>query len=247
CNAAELGGPSEPGSLHRGGAAADRARRRPARGRHHVGRSALPAHAHPLAALLRRHRGGLPGDRAEGRRREQHEGQPDRALRRRSGAGPAFGDLRPSPWRTVLGLACGAGLAVAVAAPGEAPADLLLVNGRVYTLAWDEPAADGTPARNAPHSAQGWHPDVEAGAVRGERIVFAGSASAAAAYRGPSTQVLDVNGATVIPGLVDAHTHVAVLGEKRRHLDLVGVADEAEAIARVVARAAQVPKGGWIV
>ena len=27
---------------------------------------------------------------------------------------------------------------------GSAGADLILVNGRVYTLDWDEPAADGT-------------------------------------------------------------------------------------------------------
>jgi predicted amidohydrolase YtcJ len=144
-------------------------------------------------------------------------------------------------------LALAAGSWVVWGAGAEPPADLLLLNGRVYTLAWSEPSADGTPATDAPRSAQGWHPDAEAVAIRGDRIVFVGSARDAAATRGPATRVIDLQGATVIPGLIDAHTHVAALGEKRARLDLTGVADEAQAVARVAARAAQVAKGHWIV
>jgi hypothetical protein len=50
----------------------------------------------------------------------------------------------------------------------------------------------------------------------------------------------------VIPGLVDSHTHVAGLGEARSQVDLVGVATEAEAVARVARFAQHVPKGQWI-
>jgi predicted amidohydrolase YtcJ len=135
---------------------------------------------------------------------------------------------------------------VVLAAPAREPADLLLVNGRVYTLAWDDPAADGTPAANAPRTGAGLRPDGEAVAIRGERTVFVGSVREAQGYRGPKTRVIDLAGATVLPGLVDSHTHVAGLGEAASQVDLVGVQTEEEAVARVGARARSVPKGEWI-
>jgi len=126
------------------------------------------------------------------------------------------------------------------------PADLLLVNGRVYTFSWGEPAPDGTPAADAPHSAAGWKPDAEAIAIRGGRILFVGKTRDAEAYRSAATRVLDLKGAAAIPGLVDSHTHVAGLGEAASQVDLVDVKTEQQAVARVAARAASVPKGQWI-
>src|SRR5262245_23015346 len=126
---------------------------------------------------------------------------------------------------------------LAAPAPRE-PADLLLVNGRVYTLAWDDPAPDGTPAANAPRTtAGGLRPDAEAVAIRGERIVFVGSAREAQAYKGPKTRVVDLAGATALPGLVDSHTHVVGLGERASQVDLTDVQTEEEAVRRVAERA----------
>lgn len=125
-------------------------------------------------------------------------------------------------------------------------ADLILTNARVYTLAWGEPAADGTPAANAPHGPAGWTPDAQAVAIRGSRIVFVGSNEAAAGWRGPTSRVIDLHGATLVPGLVDSHVHIAELGRKLERVDLVGVASEAEAVEKVAARAAVTPKGEWI-
>ncbi|HET7292751.1 MAG TPA: amidohydrolase family protein [Vicinamibacteria bacterium] len=151
-------------------------------------------------------------------------------------------------WRVMVRALGLAALSVARSAmAGEAPADLLLLNGRVYTLAWDDPAPDGATAQNAPRAGAALRSDAEALAIRGDRIVFVGDTRGAQAYRGPSTRVLDVAGATVLPGLVDSHTHVAGLGEKASQVDLTAVTTEAEAVALVEARARSVPKGEWIV
>jgi len=145
----------------------------------------------------------------------------------------------------IAGLA-GLGLAAVPLTAQPAPADLLLVGGRIYTMAWDDPARDGTPAASAPRSANGFHPDADAVAIRGDRIVFVGRARDGHAYRGPKTRVVDLGGATVLPGLVDSHTHIAGLGEKQSQVDLIGVATEADAVERVAAFAKTVPKGQWI-
>src|SRR5712692_2668650 len=96
---------------------------------------------------------------------------------------------------------------ITTASPVSAPdpADLLLINGRVYTLTWDEPDREGRPAPNAPHSPEGWHPDAQAVAIRRGRIVLVGSTAQALALKGGQTRVVDAGGATIIPGLVDAH------------------------------------------
>lgn len=128
----------------------------------------------------------------------------------------------------------------------DVQADLVVTHGRVYTLAWGEPAADGTPATDAPHGADGWRPDAEAVAMRDGKIVFVGSSAEAEAFIGDGTRVLDAEGATVLPGLVDAHTHVAGLGELEAQVNLIGVETEDEAVALVAERAAVTPKGEWI-
>ena len=94
-----------------------------------------------------------------------------------------------------------------------APADLILHQGRVYTLDWPEPSTDGRPASKAPFdSIKGWHHDATAVAIRAGRIVFVGPDSGALRFRGPNTRVMALNGEVVLPGMVDAHTHVAELG-----------------------------------
>jgi len=137
---------------------------------------------------------------------------------------------------TGLMLGCGAG-----------DTDLLLLNGRAYTFTWSDPAPDGTPAPGAPHDAQGWHPDAEAVAIRDGKIVFVGSNRDAESYRGAETEVIDVEGGTILPGLVDSHVHIAELGAKLERVLLVGVATEEEAVERIAERAASVPQGEWII
>lgn len=142
-------------------------------------------------------------------------------------------------------------LAHGCAAPQPAetidPADLLLKNGRVYTFNWADPATDGTPATDAPFADGTWQPDAQAVAVKGGEIVFVGSDQDAAAYVDETTRVIDLEGATVLPGLVDSHSHVAGLGAKLERVDLSTTATEGEAVELAAARAAEVPEGEWIV
>ena len=147
-----------------------------------------------------------------------------------------------------IGLACVLAAGLATFGCGSAErADLLLVGGRVYTFTWPEPDRDGRPASSAPHDASGWRPDAQAIAVRGDRIVFVGQRVDGEAYRGPSTRVIDLKGATVLPGLIDSHVHLPELGASLERVNLVGVKTEAEAVARVEERARTTPKGEWIV
>jgi predicted amidohydrolase YtcJ len=121
-----------------------------------------------------------------------------------------------------------AGTVPAQGAPAApAPADLIAINGRIYT-------ADAA------------RPVVEAFAVRGGRVVFVGDVRGARALANARTQVVDLGGRTVIPGMTDAHAHVAGLGATLRNVDLTGTASYAEVIARVVERARTTPRGEWI-
>ncbi|MEM1435147.1 MAG: amidohydrolase [Pseudomonadota bacterium] len=131
--------------------------------------------------------------------------------------------------------------------PAPEVADLILHNGRVYTLAWPEPAgADGTPSYGAPFADGKWSPDAAAVAVRGGVIQTVGGDAEVLALAGPETEIIDLAGQTLIPGLVDSHTHVFELGAKLNTVDLVGIETEAEAVELMAAAAAQQPPGQWV-
>jgi predicted amidohydrolase YtcJ len=130
--------------------------------------------------------------------------------------------------------------------PPPAAPDLILTNARVYTLDWPDPDVDGSLDPAAPY-ADGWRPDAEAVALRDGEILFVGSSRDAAALAGPATELIDLAGATVLPGLVDSHSHVYQLGLSLNRVSLYDVENESEAVARIVERAQQVPQGEWIV
>ncbi|MGH7718814.1 MAG: amidohydrolase, partial [Gemmatimonadaceae bacterium] len=89
-------------------------------------------------------------------------------------------------------------------------------------------------------------PVAEALAVRGDRIVLVGSAQQALEMRGDSTRVVDYAGRTIVPGMTDAHAHLAGLGAALSTVTLVGTTSYNDVIARVTARARDVPAGTWI-
>ena len=124
---------------------------------------------------------------------------------------------------------------------------MLLINARVYTMAWGEPDAEGRPAMDAPHGPEGWRPDADAIAIKADRILFVGSRNGAAQFKGAATVERDLGGATVLPGLIESHVHLENLGASLERVNLVGVKTEAEGVDRVAARAAKMPKGEWII
>jgi len=111
-----------------------------------------------------------------------------------------------------------------MAMAGE-PADLVVKNAVIYTA---------NPAQ----------PKAKSMAVRNGRITFIGDD--ASAFTGPKTQVLDLRGAPVIPGLIDSHVHMEGLGLQIETFDLRYVKSVADVAEIVRKRAAQLPKGSWI-
>ena len=114
-------------------------------------------------------------------------------------------------------------LVLAAAAP-----DRILVNGVVHTMDDARPRA-------------------EAVAMTGGRISAVGSSAEVLALKGPQTEVIDLRGATVIPGLKESHGHFIGIGQARMVLDLVGTKSWDEVVARVAEAVKTRPKGAWIV
>lgn len=82
-------------------------------------------------------------------------------------------------------------------------------------------------------------------AMRGGRIVAVGDAVDAAIAR--SAVTVDLEGATVIPGLIDTHPHLMHFGSLAEPLvDLGDTASHADIVSRIRSRAAEVPDGEWI-
>src|SRR4051812_15293489 len=80
---------------------------------------------------------------------------------------------------------------------------------------------------------------VEALAVAGGRIVATGSNADIGRYAGKGTQVIDVAGATVIPGLIDNHVHFTRGAETwHQQVRFEGVDSRREALRILAAKAA---------
>ncbi len=85
----------------------------------------------------------------------------------------------------------------------------------------------------------------EAFAIVDGRIEFVGT-SQGALERYPEARRLDVQGRTVIPGLIDAHAHLMGLGTGMLEVDLMGAKSIDEVIERLTAFAEDLPDDAWI-
>ncbi len=130
---------------------------------------------------------------------------------------------------------------------GDGPvADLILTNGRVYSLRWQDPDTEGMPAADAPFADGKWTPDAAAIAIKDGLILALGSDAEMAKYAGASTDIVDLHGATAVPGFVESHGHYTELGEIAERIDLDGVTTMEEMADRVADRIANTPAGEWV-
>jgi predicted amidohydrolase YtcJ len=107
-------------------------------------------------------------------------------------------------------------------------ADLILRNGRVHTL----DAADTV---------------VSSLAVAGAEITAAGDDRETAALLGPDTEVVDLAGRVVVPGLHDSHLHLADAGNSwSLQVRWDGVPSLADALRLLAVRAAEAGPGQWV-
>ena len=130
----------------------------------------------------------------------------------------------------------------------DTDADLVLHNGKFYTLNWPDPDANGKPSKQAPFHKQYWHADANAVAIKNGLIVKVGDIKSMQQYITHHTKKINLKQAIVIPGLVDGHTHIEELGALLDLITLHGSKTPMHAINRVKQALKQKPvaKGQWI-
>ena len=117
--------------------------------------------------------------------------------------------------------------AIAAAQTKEQPADLLILNGKVYT-------ADGSGKFQ------------EAIAIQGNRILRVGRSEEISKLRGPKTRVIDAHAAAVVPGFNDTHVHLLSGGLALDNVMLQGARTLEEVQSRIKSFAQAHPERAWI-
>ncbi|MCB0657787.1 MAG: amidohydrolase [Saprospiraceae bacterium] len=88
---------------------------------------------------------------------------------------------------------------------------------------------------------------VEAIAIKDDRILALGSTVEIQKYIGPETEVLDVEGAFVMPGFIESHGHFSGLGSSLINLNFMHTKSWDEIVAMVDSAVQQAQPGEWII
>lgn len=107
-------------------------------------------------------------------------------------------------------------------------ADLVVFNGPIYTVNEEQP-------------------QVEAVAVVDGKISFVGSQIEARKLIGDSTEVIDLQGKTMTPGLIEGHAHLMGIGYNILNLDLAGTESLDEIVEMVEDKVKNAKPGDWII
>jgi predicted amidohydrolase YtcJ len=107
------------------------------------------------------------------------------------------------------------------------PADLVFINGIVYTV--DEA-----------------NPTAEAVAVKNGLILAVGTTAEISEHIGDQTEVIDLQGKTMTPGLIESHAHLMGIGYNKLELDLMYVKTYDELVDKVAEAVAKAKPGDWI-
>jgi predicted amidohydrolase YtcJ len=115
------------------------------------------------------------------------------------------------------------------AVPAQTVADTILLNGKIVTV--DDRFSIA-----------------EALAIKGERIIAAGTNTDVERHRAAGTRVVDLNQRTVIPGLIDNHAHYMRAAEYwHREVRLDGITSHKEALDLIKEKVAESKPGEWVV
>lgn len=106
-------------------------------------------------------------------------------------------------------------------------ADLIMFNGNVITIDAEMPQA-------------------EAIAIKEGRILAVGTNKEIEKYKGDDTKTIDLQGKTVLPGLIDAHMHFPLLGLRLKQLYLDNTKSVQEALDVISKEVTKVQPGEWI-
>jgi len=108
-----------------------------------------------------------------------------------------------------------------------AAADLILYGGEVHTLGDEDEVYDAVAARDG-------------------RVVGLANDYDAEFLEGTGTETVDLGGRVVIPGFVDAHTHMETVGQHGVHADLRGASGPEEVTERLAERATETSDDEWV-
>jgi predicted amidohydrolase YtcJ len=131
-------------------------------------------------------------------------------------------------------LLCGLGLAACQdqqKSTGEAKNYVLIQNAQILTMDSERPSADALLIENNKIVAVG----------SGEDIIQNPE------FKDSETTIIDLNGATVLPGFIDSHVHVRELGMDKIKADLVGVKNVEDIVARVTEFYPDPKPGEWLI
>lgn len=109
----------------------------------------------------------------------------------------------------------------------EETADLIIKGGTIYTVNENQPK-------------------VEAVAVKGNKILFAGSEEEVVKYQSESTKQIDLAGKTMTPGFIEGHGHFMGLGYNELNVDLLQTKSYDEVIQKVKEAVDAAEPGQWI-
>ena len=106
-------------------------------------------------------------------------------------------------------------------------ADLLLTNGKIWTVDPSQPVAEAVAV---------WH----------GKILAVGSTADLVQLAGPATKVMDLQGKLLLPGFSDNHTHFLSGGQWLSGVKLKDAKDEREFGERLARKSAELSAGAWI-
>lgn len=126
-------------------------------------------------------------------------------------------------WIVIAGLAFAGGCA-----PGKEHADTILTNGKIITVDKDFSIA-------------------EAAAIRNGRFVAVGKNKDILALAGDSTNIIDLKGRTVVPGLIEGHAHPLSASQSEYAEPIPHIADVKGLLDWIAQQTKIKKKGEWII